>query len=380
MLLAGLVTVSATTPGTSANQLITQSFLRGEFADSLRNAAVAPLENAADLALSRLREIYVLHAGYSFAPRHTLVSLEQGDTLSLTTGSSFILTSGTAAITISDGAVINITTGREVASGETLTANRRYFGAENAAAVITATSGVTGYVDGFFLTGGDVGDIPAPPPPPPPPGQGLPFNDVNEGDWFFRAIEFVFRNGFFAGTAADTFLPGSPMTRGMFVTVLHRLDGLPATHGGSDFTDVRDPARFYYNAVLWANAHGIVTGVGDGRFAPDAAVTREQMAAIMHRYAQFRGFNMAYAGVMFDGFPDRGDVSDFAGDAMRWAVSWGIMHGSDGRLLPRNTATRAQVAQIIYNFSQVETPGTAQTPDTGQDDDEYYSDGELYDE
>jgi len=355
-MLAGIVTVSATTPGTSANPLVTQSYLRGEFADSLRSGVVAPLENAADDAMNRLREIYVAHGGYSFAPRHTPVTLEQGDTLTLTTGSSFTLLSGTASIVISDGAVINVTTGREVASGTALTVRQRYFGAENAAAVITASSAATGQVDGFFLTDGSVGEIttPPPPPPPPPPPSGLPFTDVNSGDWFFNAVEFVFQNGLFAGTAADTFSPGSAMTRGMFVTVLHRLDGLPAVEGGSVFTDVQDPARFYYNAVLWANENGIVTGVGDGRFAPNASVTREQMAAIMFRYAYFKGYDLSYVDAMFDAFPDRGEVSAFAGDAMRWAVSWGIMQGSGGNLLPRNTATRAQVAQIIYNFSQVE--------------------------
>ena len=142
------------------------------------------------------------------------------------------------------------------------------------------------------------------------------------------------------------------MTRGMFVTVLYRLDGQPAVGPGGAFSDVGNPSAFYFDPVTWASGNGIVSGFTDGTFRPSAAITREQMAAIMHRYATFKGRDMSMPGTVFDTFPDRGEVSEFAALAMRWAVSWEIIRGSGGNLLPRNTATRAEVAQIIFNYCE----------------------------
>jgi hypothetical protein len=178
----------------------------------------------------------------------------------------------------------------------------------------------------------------------------LPFTDVSAGAWFYPAIEFVFTNELFAGTAATTFSPNAFMTRGMFVTVLYRLDGRPSVGSGGTFSDVTNPALFYYDAVTWANANGIVRGYADGRFQPDRSVTREEMAVIMHRYAEHKGRDMTASGDVWGTFPDNGEVSSFAVDAMRWAVSLEIIRGAGGRLLPGNTAPRAEVAQIIFNY------------------------------
>ena len=345
LLLACFVTVSAS-PGSVADPLVTQSHLRGTFRNSLRAGVEAPLEDVFNEALSRLNEIYIRHAGYEFAPRFSPVSLSQGYTLNLTTGSSFILLSGSATISVSYGEVIDISNGREVQSGYALTQNRRYFVTENTTAVITATSAVTGQVDGFFNTN----DGTVRPPQQPPTTTGLPFNDVRQNDWFFNAVSFVFEKGFFAGTSENTFSPASSMTRGMFVTVLHRLEGEPRINAANLFSDVQDSGRWYHTAVTWANANNIVTGFEDGTFRPDAPVTREQMATIMHRYASFRAYGMSFDSAALDRFPDAGSVSGFALEPMRWAVTQAVIQGSDGRLLPLNTATRAQVAQIIYNF------------------------------
>jgi len=334
-----MVTVAASV-GTPQNPLVTISHLRGAFSDVLRSDVTAPLENSTDIALNRLQEIYIAHAGLAFAPRMTQVSLSVGDTITITTGASFTLTSGSATIAIVSGEVVNVSTGQIASSGMSLMPLQRYFGTENTTAVITASAASVGYVDGFHSTDG----VAAAP---------LPFRDVNEGDWFRPAVQYVFDNGLFAGTAADTFSPNTPMTRGMFVTVLHRLDGLPPVTAGSVFTDVHDPGQFYHNAVLWANANGIVTGVGDGRFAPGSPITREQMAAIMHRYAMFRGTPPAPDADLIGSFADAYRVSDFAHNPMNWAVGARIMQGFDGLLFPRNTATRAQVAQIIYNFNNI---------------------------
>ena len=156
----------------------------------------------------------------------------------------------------------------------------------------------------------------------------------------------------FTGTSATAFSPNMPMTRAMFVTVLYRMDGRPATGAGGGFSDVRNPSQYYYNAVIWASANDIVTGNTDGTFQPDIHVTREQMAAIMYRYATYKGRNLSTSGTLFDTFPDRNAISGYAAHAMRWTVSHEVIRGSGGKLLPQSTATRAEVAQIIYNYCE----------------------------
>jgi hypothetical protein len=198
---------------------------------------------------------------------------------------------------------------------------------------------MTGLVDGFYYLYGETAPV-----------RRLPFIDVSERDWFYAAVEFVFRGGLYQGTSANTFSPYTPMTRGMFVTVLHRVDRLPATGPGGIFSDVTDPSQYYYNAVTWANANGIVTGYPDGTFRPDDSITREQMAVTMYRYALYKGRDTSAPNAVFDTFPDRGEVSDYAVAALRWAASWRVINGSDGRILPQNTATRAEVAQITLNY------------------------------
>ena len=351
IMLLGMVTVSASNPGSATNPLISRSYLEGAFAQSMSDSIEAALGGAAAEAMNRLDDLYKSHAGYIFAPRFTRVNIASGDSITLASGGSFILLSGAATITVTRGTVINVSTGAEVSSGAQITLNQRFFCAENTTAVITASSAATGHVDGFYLPDGDPGVGPLP-----PPVSHLPFRDVFITDWFFDAVDFVYEGGLFRGTSATTFSPGAPMTRGMFVTVLHRLDGLPEMgdddDGGGTFSDVTNPQAFYYDAVAWASSNNIVAGFPGGTFRPYVSVTREQMAAIMHRYAEFKERDMTMPGELFDAFPDRGAVSDYAVRAMRWAVSWEVIRGSGGRLLPLNTATRAEVAQIILNYSE----------------------------
>jgi hypothetical protein len=139
----------------------------------------------------------------------------------------------------------------------------------------------------------------------------------------------------------------------MFVTVLYRLAGMPPVADAGEFLDAADPSQYYYGAVGWANGNSIVTGYDDGRFQPSANISREQMAVIMHRYATYKNIDTAVGDApAYDQFPDRGSVSPYASEALRWASAKGIINGSDGNLLPGASATRAQVAQIILNFSQ----------------------------
>lgn len=176
----------------------------------------------------------------------------------------------------------------------------------------------------------------------------LPFTDVSTSDWFYSDVMFVYENGLFSGTDSRSFSPNASMTRAMLVTVLYRLEGEPAGTGSSSFSDVCS-GSYYEKAVAWATANGIVTGTGSTSFSPDAKVTREQLAAILYRYAQYKKLGTD-AGAKLDSFSDAGNVSGYASEALSWAVSEGLINGASGRLMPKGDATRAQVAAILHRF------------------------------
>ena len=176
----------------------------------------------------------------------------------------------------------------------------------------------------------------------------LPFTDVSTSDWFYSDVMFVYENGLFSGTDSRSFSPNASMTRAMLVTVLYRLEGEPAGTGSSSFSDVRS-GSYYEKAVAWAAANGIVTGTGSTSFSPDAKVTREQLAAILYRYAQYRKLDTD-ASAKLNSFTDADSVSAYASEALGWAVSEGLINGASGKLMPKGDATRAQVAAILHRF------------------------------
>ena len=176
----------------------------------------------------------------------------------------------------------------------------------------------------------------------------LPFTDVSTSDWFYSDVMFVYENGLFSGTDSRSFSPNASMTRAMLVTVLYRLEGEPTVTGRSSFTDVRSGA-YYEKAVIWAAANGIVTGTDSTSFSPDAKVTREQLAAILYRYAQYRKLDTD-ASAKLNSFTDADSVSAYASEALGWAVSEGLINGASGKLMPKGDATRAQVAAILHRF------------------------------
>ena len=184
------------------------------------------------------------------------------------------------------------------------------------------------------------------------PDTGNPFTDVHPDDWFYNDVMFVYQNGLMAGTSDTTFSPNAPITRAQVAVIFYRMAGSPAVTGDSPFTDVKNGpgTAWYYNAVLWAQQNGIVSGYGDGTFRPGTDITREQLAVIFYNYAKHKGYDVSAAGDL-SGFTDAGDVSDWALPAMRWAVGSGIMGGyGDGILGPQGTATRAQVAAMLRRF------------------------------
>ena len=180
------------------------------------------------------------------------------------------------------------------------------------------------------------------------PEVKLPFTDVSTSDWFYDDVAFVYENGLFSGTDSRSFSPNASMTRAMLVTVLYRLEGEPTVTGRSSFTDVRSGA-YYEKAVIWAAANGIVTGTDSTSFSPDAKVTREQLAAILYRYAQYRKLDTD-ASAKLNSFTDADSVSAYASEALGWAVSEGLINGVSGKLMPKGDATRAQVAAILHRF------------------------------
>lgn len=181
-------------------------------------------------------------------------------------------------------------------------------------------------------------------------GGNLPFTDVNTTDWFYDAVQYAYEKGMMSGTSTTTFSPGSTTTRGMIVTILHRMEGTPAANG-TDFTDV-SAGQWYSNAVSWASANGIVSGYGNGLFGPSDPITREQMAAILNRYSTYKGYDAGTVGSI-TGFSDASQVSAYAVEPMGWAIGNGLISGvGNNTLAPKGNATRAQVATILKRFCE----------------------------
>ena len=184
-------------------------------------------------------------------------------------------------------------------------------------------------------------------------GEEPSFDDVLPDNWAYEAVEYVNEKGLMSGVGGGSFSPGQPTTRGMLVTILYRMEGEPEYEntGTIRFTDVNDDA-WYAKGVYWAAENGIVKGVGDGRYLPEDPVTREQMAAIFHRYAGYKGYDVTAQGDL-SAFTDAASVGDWAREALIWAVDKGLINGmGDGTVNPRGTATRAQTAAILMRFCE----------------------------
>ena len=179
--------------------------------------------------------------------------------------------------------------------------------------------------------------------------EPLPFTDVNKGDWFHDAVRYVYDNGLMDGVGDGQFAPNATTNRAMVVTILYRLAGEPAVAGDVGFTDV-EPGLWYTDAVLWAAEKGIVNGISETEFSPSGDLTREQLATILYRYAESMGYDVS-AQADLSGFPDAGDIQSYATQALSWAVAEGLLQGfEDDSLQPQSTATRAQIATILMRF------------------------------
>ena len=178
----------------------------------------------------------------------------------------------------------------------------------------------------------------------------LPFHDVTEGDWFYDAVRCAYENSLMDGVGDNLFAPNSQTTRAQLVTILYRLAGEPEPGGDSGFSDVA-AGTWYTDAVAWAAENGIVNGTTDTTFAPGEDITREQLVTVLYRYAESKGYDVNVSADL-SGYPDAGQVQDYAQPAMAWAVAEGIVEGVDGNLNPTGDATRAQIATILMRFCE----------------------------
>lgn len=177
------------------------------------------------------------------------------------------------------------------------------------------------------------------------------YTDVNTAAWYHEGVDYAIKNGLMEGVGSNLFAPDATTTRAMVVTILYRLDGEPAVTKDIPFADV--PAgQWYSNAINWAAANGIVDGYGNGKFGPDDTITREQMAAILYRYASYKGYSVSDLANL-TGYTDAASVSEWASTAMRWAVAEGLIEGTNATTLsPSGDSTRAQVATILMRFCE----------------------------
>lgn len=342
--------MAAAAGGTSADPLISRDYLEGTFFSEISNQltewigqlmksgyekAEGRLERLAAGYLSRLgaADESVLPTGWNSTETFAAGGGERNDTVSISAGSSIVWDSGSA---IADQALIDVTKGAEVRAGAILTEGHRYISTEQT--VITVTSRAAYWaVEGVWHTTSDGVNL-----------VELDFVDVPENSWYYDAVYYVSVNNLFNGTSETTFSPMMTMQRGMLTTVLHRMAGSPEVEYSKVFSDVPN-GTWYTNGTIWAGQNGVVSGTGDGTFRPGDNVARQQIAVILYNYANMLGENTAQRGNL-TAFSDSGSVAGWAKDAVSWAVSVGILRGSEGRVMPANSASRAEVAIMLQRF------------------------------
>lgn len=181
--------------------------------------------------------------------------------------------------------------------------------------------------------------------------SGMPFVDVVKGAWYYPAVEYVYNNNLMNGTNGGmTFEPNVDLNRAMMAAVLYNMEGQPACNKRGLFSDVAD-GRWYTNAINWAASNNIVSGMPDGSYAPNQALTREQMASILYRYAEYKGIDVNTR-VDLSKFTDGATTSSWAQGVVQWAVAEKLINGNGNELQPKGTASRAQVATVLMNFCE----------------------------
>lgn len=189
----------------------------------------------------------------------------------------------------------------------------------------------------------------------------LNFTDVKESDWFYKGVAYVVDKGIMSGVSENQFDPSGKLTRAMLVQMLYNMESRPACDAENAFMDV-PVGQWYTDAVIWANDAKIVSGMGEGLFAPNMEITREQMVVMLYNYAKYKGYDVT-ASAGLSKFADNASVSTWAQPAMQWAVAEGYISGmGDNQLAPQGTATRAEIASVIMRFMEA----TAESAETAE--------------
>lgn len=176
----------------------------------------------------------------------------------------------------------------------------------------------------------------------------MKYSDVKESDWFYESVRYMTKNGLMNETSENRFSPKENTSRSMIVTILYRLEETPKVVE-SKFKDV--PSKIWYtDAVSWASENGIVMGYGNELFGPNDSITREQMTTILYRYAQYKGYDTTQGGMAIREFEDYESISEYALSTMAWTVNTGLIQGNNNKIMPKNIATRDQVAEVLMKF------------------------------
>lgn len=328
VLLGGTVLAAS---GSQSDPLVSLSYLNGTYWSSLSGQVKEAVEKATqpayDAALSKVQkgQPSVGAVGNSLSAQTGTM----GAQVELSAGSGLIWMAGDG--TVRSGVLVDVTAGQETRSGGKLTVGRRYIAAERAAISVTSQNA-------SWMAEGEWKQTDGNPNP-------LPFTDVPPDSWYYDAVCYAVEHGLFQGVTDTQFKPSGTMTRGMVTTVLYRLAGEPDVVYEPLFPDVPEN-RWYAEGVVWAGKNGVVSGFGDGTFLPNHSISRQQFAVILYNYM---GMDWT-VGDELSQFADGGGVASWARSAMSWAVSTGIINGSNGKLRPYDTATRAEVAAMFQRF------------------------------
>ena len=300
-------------------------------------AGTATIERSALDRLAQLSSSYLSQTGgKTYSDSLMRLILARDEKLTLPSGSTLQFDDGQVSLKVSSGCLIDTTSGTPLSSG-TLTAGHRYIVAENSSCTVTAVSdSVYLSICGFYELERTNNTY-------------TPFVDITAKDWYANSVLFAYNKGLVNGMTPTSFGPKIEMNRAMIVTVLSRMAGVDYVAEDAGFTDVK-PTDWYANSINWAYSVGISGGITDTTFSPTTSPTREQLAVFLYRYAtNYLGLEVPSNGDLTK-FPDAASVSDYAEDALSWAVGVGLVNGKDGNLAPRDKTNRAEIVTMLQRF------------------------------
>ena len=327
--------VNAFAAGGADDPLITRSYIEGAtYKASLTETVLSVFSDTFVYPTNRVNSLSSLSFATTFSP----IRMGRNDSTVIFQGTSFTLRTGTASIQITQGEVINVTRGTVVPSGSNLIINERYFATENVVANITATSMLSGYIDGYYIPVSFIVENPS----------ESPFTDVSPTVGYYDAVIWASSKGLVLGHEGR-FFPYDNMSRAAFVLIMWRIMGQPEPLAAPIFSDIEHHGPIVGKAIAWANENGIITG-SQGRFFPDNSITREAIALILWRFNNSKGGDSTADAVRFNTFTDRNRVSPGVEEAMSWVTYHEIIRGANNQMTPQGTATRAAVVLMLHRY------------------------------